>query len=168
VASALEDVEARLTEVERRARDAESTALSVESQVDDNLGEIQYLRDRTAQAEERVRDGLLDLQGINLEQRVEAVLLAKIQDGTITAVERERATLDVEESPIWNTPIAFDVVTSGNIVASGGTYPVLQSESSLSESESEDVATGYSTLSVPDEGADQSETDSPEQADENY
>lgn len=156
------------------ARTAAELAEDAERRADDAAGEASYQRDGAERAILRCNEALIDIQGVNLEQRIAQVLSDKIQDGTFNTIyveQQPRTTLAVEESPIWDRAIQFDVITPSSPfpVATGGTYPVVQSEDSLSESESEDVA-DYLTSGIvlPDDGAGPSETASPNEVEDEF
>lgn len=163
-----------------QARSAHEYAEGVELRCEDQTGEIAYQRGLAARAAARVETAILDIQGVNLEQRITQVLLSKIQDGTFNAVVVEEQQDSVPEqpyaaptpAPVWATT-AFPRLYDG--ILSGGTHPVVQSEQSVpAESGTGNVVAAPEERArlvdgvwVPDEVADQSETGSAEALDEN-
>lgn len=163
------------------ARNALDLAEQAETRADDAAGEASYQRDAAERAILRVNEGLIDIQGVNLEQRITQVLSDRIADGTFNTVvvqtapapeqpPRQRIHFSNTSPGIWDRPIQFDVIGTDGVVATGGTHPVVQSEQSVPA----DVGTGYVArneqfdVAALDEVAGQSETDSAEALDENY
>lgn len=112
----------------------------LEVRVEDLSAEIQYQTSRISRILERVEDALRDIQGVNLEQRIRNI------------VTQENPPTSQSAASLWSP---------------GGTHPVVQSEQSVpTDSGIGYVADGEAV--GPDEGADQSETGSPEALDEEF
>lgn len=173
----ISQLEAELVEARRiadraleRAGSALDLAEQAETRADDSAGEAAYHRDLADRAKERIETAILDIQGVNLEQRITEVLLSKVQDGTFSTVSVEYSTPTPAPVPRRNINGLYEYVVQATSPFPGGTHPVVDFVPDLSVSETEDVAdfTLVESIVLPDDGAGPSETASPNEVEDEF
>lgn len=137
------------------------------------LEDLEHSHSGIARLEQRVSEALLDIQGVNLEQRI-ALAAEQLMNRTLDMTRDAAPGRQATEAPEWNTVAPLPSLWSPNRVdnftqpmvyfetsdrpADGGTGEVVDQF----DDGAGNIVTVYDSVE-PDEGAGQSEAASPEQ-----